>query len=80
MGFKSRSNYRVCVEVKDIFDELLTENKRLLNELLFANKCLDVLNEFKIHLNRVYDKFESIIRSDDKREFNELCDRFNGIL
>ena len=28
----------------------------------------------------VYDKLESIIGSEDKREFNELFDRFNSIL
>ena len=39
------------VLVNDIFDDLFNENKRLLNELLFANKCIEVLNEIKTFLD-----------------------------
>ena len=36
------------IEVNDILDELLDENRRLLNELSFTVKCVDLLNEIKI--------------------------------
>ena len=35
--------------VTDILQELKGENKRLLNELLYAKQCLKVLIEFKIN-------------------------------
>ena len=35
------------IKVNDVFEELSEENKRLLNELMFANKCLKVLITFK---------------------------------
>src|SRR2546421_3620365 len=64
------------METNDIFDELIAENKRLFNELLFANKCLNVLMKFKSHLIGIYDRFETIIDLEDKREFNELKDKY----
>src|SRR5260370_24384833 len=67
------------IELNDIFDELREENKRLKNELLFANKCLNVLNKFKIHLNKIYEKFDSIIDSKHKQELNELEIEFKTI-
>src|SRR5260370_31462165 len=67
------------IELNDIFDELREENKRLNNELLFANKCLNVLNKFKIHLNNIYQKFDSIIDSKHKQELNELEIEFKNI-
>ena len=34
-------------EINISFDELRDENQRLINELLFADKCLKILLEFK---------------------------------
>ena len=31
----------INIKVNDIFDELFAENKRLLNELLFSQKCFE---------------------------------------
>src|SRR5258708_7173870 len=73
---KSGKQVMSSLETIDIFDDLIAENKRLFNELLFANKCLNVLVEFKSHLIRIYSKFETIIGSEDKQEFNELKDRY----
>ena len=39
--------------VNDIFDELLDENKRLLNELLFSNKCINLFIEFKSFIDSI---------------------------
>ena len=66
----------INIKVNDIFDELLAENKRLLNELLFSQKCLNVLNKIKIHLNLIHNKYENIIDSEDKQLFNELTEEY----
>src|SRR5258708_15507158 len=73
---KSGKQVMSSLETIDIFDDLIAENKRLFNELLFANKCLNVLMKFKSHLIRIYDKFETIIGPEDKQEFNELSDEY----
>jgi hypothetical protein len=44
------SQKEVVIRINHIFDELIEENKRLKNELLFANKRLNVFNEFKSYL------------------------------
>ena len=46
---------------------------------MFVNKCLNVLNKFKIHLNNIYQKFDSIIDSKHKQELNELYIEFKSI-
>ena len=66
----------INIKVNDIFDELLAENKRLLNELLFSQKCLNVLNKIKIHLNLIHNKYENIIDSEDKQLLNELTEEY----
>ncbi|XP_054163344.1 zinc finger protein 91-like [Oppia nitens] len=55
----------IVVTIEDIFDELLVENNRLMNELLFANK----LKKFLIKL---IEKYESVIDCEDKQQFNDL--------
>ena len=70
------SNNSLDIKVNDIFDELLAENKRLLNELLFSQKCLNVLNKIKIHLNLIHNKYENIIDSEDKQLLNELTEEY----
>src|ERR1700712_816455 len=70
----------VFIKVNDIFDELSEENKRLNEELMFANNCLNVLNKFKSLLNKICVKFETIIDSEDKQELNQLEDEFNSFI
>ena len=45
--FISNKPKMASLRVNDVFEELSEENKRLLNELMFANKCLKVLITFK---------------------------------
>ena len=68
------------IEVNDIFDELSEENKRLNNVLMFANNCLNVLNKFKLFLNKICLIFESNLKSEDKQELNQLENEFNSII
>src|SRR5882757_9962154 len=65
------------IRVNDIFDDLIEENKRLLNQLLFANNCL---NKIKIHLNLIYDKYEKYIDFEYKTQFQEINEEFKQLL
>ena len=65
--------------VNDIFDEILYENKRLFNELLFADKCINVLTEIKtfIHLN--YNEIKVNLVSNQLKVFNNLCQTIEDV-
>ena len=68
------------IRINDIFDDLSEENKRLNNELMFANNCLNILNKFKIILKRFYENYETFIKLEDKQHLIELEDEFNSII
>ncbi|XP_054163969.1 zinc finger protein 267-like [Oppia nitens] len=67
----------IVVTIDEILDQLMTENKRLVKELLFANKCLNILDELKTELNLIYNKFEIKLKTEDK--FNQLRHQLNYI-
>ena len=56
-------------KVSDIFEQLKEENKKLLNELMFANKCLIKLIEFKSFIELIFQKISNNL------EVNE-CQRY----
>ena len=58
--------------MNDIFDELFNENKRLLNELLFAEKCIKVLNKIKIFINLNSNEIKVNLVSKQLKVFNDL--------
>ncbi|XP_054167418.1 zinc finger protein 425-like [Oppia nitens] len=62
----------VCIEVNDLLDEMMTENKRLVNELLFANNCLNLLNELKSYLQIIYAKYKTMIAEEDVKKWQTL--------
>ena len=64
-----------CVEVNDIFDQLFDENKRLINELLFAKKCLKILLEFKTFVDFISIKFKTILESNETKKFEKLSEK-----
>ena len=47
------------ININDIFNDLKEENKRLLNQLLFADKCLKCLTEFKSFVDLVINKINN---------------------
>ena len=65
--------------VNDIFDELLDENKRLLNELLFSNKCINLFIEFKSFIDSISLKLKPILVSNELIKYNELCNKYEEI-
>ncbi|XP_054156312.1 zinc finger protein 91-like [Oppia nitens] len=60
----------MVVTIDDILDQLWNENKRLVDELLFANKL-------KIFLMKLFDKYKEIIDGEDKHEFKLLEEVLN---
>ena len=66
--------------VKDVFDELIDENKRLFDELLFANKCINKLIELKVNFDLHSNQFKSSLDSNDWLKFERLMDELNGVV
>ena len=62
----------MSVLVNDIFDELFNENKRLLNELLFADKCIKVLNKIKTFIDLNSNEIKVNLVSKQLKVFNDL--------
>ena len=60
------------IELNDILEELLDENKRLFNELLFANNCLTKFIEFKSFIEIVFNKVNNYLEPNDCRKFKDL--------
>ena len=60
------------VLVNDIFDELFNENKRLLNELSFADKCIKVLNKIKTFIDLNSNEIKVNLVSKQLKVFNDL--------
>ena len=58
--------------VTDILQELKEENKRLLNELLYAKQCLKVLIEFKINFDFYSNKFKQSLEINEWKKFEKL--------
>ena len=68
------------INVNDIFDELKEENKRLLNELLFADKYLKYLTEFKLFVDLVINKINNSLEENDISKYREFCSTYETIL
>ena len=60
------------IKVNDIFDELIAENKRLLNQLLFSNKCLNVLIEIKTNFNSIINELKTNLSSNQLKTIEKL--------
>ena len=68
------------IEINDIFDDLREENRRLLNELLFADKCLKYLTEFKSFVDLVINKINNYLEVNDISKYREFCSTYEIIL
>ena len=68
------------IKVNDMFEELREENNRLLNELLFANNCIEMFIEFKsfVDLNSI--KFKVNLETNDLQKYEELSEKLNQII
>ena len=68
------------IEIRDIFDDLREENRRLLNELLFADKCLKCLTEFKLFLDLIFNKINNNLENNDILKYKQLRSRYEDIM
>ena len=68
------------VVVNDIFDELKVENNRLFKELLFADKCLKVLIEFKTFVELNSNQFKLNLEENNKQIYEQMRKNVNQVL
>ena len=68
------------IVVNDVFDELKEENKRITNKLLFADKFLKVLIEFKCFVELNSNQFKLNLEENNKQLFEELCEKVKQVL
>ena len=59
------------IEINDIFDELRDEDKRIFNELQFANNLIDIYSEFKSFIDSNINTFNT--DSNTLNKYQELC-------
>ena len=76
--FEHKKQYKdinKVIDVNDVLVELKEENNRLLNELLFANKCLTILCEYKIFVDLISIKFKENLKSSELEKFRQLSEK-----
>ena len=73
------SSTKLTIEVNDLFDELRQENRRLLRELSFAEKCIKLLERFRSNLKSFNNNCKCDETLEYKLNFNELETTFKFI-
>ena len=73
-------SFSFSLRVNDIFDELIAENKRLLNQLLFSNKCLNVLIEIKYNFNSIIDELKTNLSSNQLKTIEDLEMKYKNVM
>ena len=74
------SNESSFLVIEDVFEELTEENQRLLNELIFANKCLNIFIEFKAFVNSMFNIFKDNFSSIDSQKYEEFDEKLNEVV
>ena len=68
------------IVVNDVFDELTQENYRLFDELIFADKCLTILLEFKTFIELNCDNFKLNLEENKLQKYEHLCEKLKQLL
>ena len=68
------------IEVNDIFDDLSNENKRLLTDLKFADKCLKMLIDFKEFIELISHKFKYDLDLIELQNYVEMTSNIDKLL
>ena len=72
-----------CLDVNDVFEELIEENKRLNKELIFANRLLEILLEMKYNLMNKFKEFDNyeyaVFLKGDITKYIKLGEQFNNL-
>ena len=69
----------VSVISDDLIEELVEENRRQFKELLFADKCLDVMTEFKSFIDFISIQFINHLESEVWKKFEQLSAKVDNI-
>ena len=60
------------IKVNDIFDDLFSENQRLLKELLVTKKCLKVLSEVRVFIELLFTKYGHNFEPKDSNHYHRM--------
>ena len=66
-------------DMEEGFDEFSEATKDTFNEILFTNKCLKVLIEFKSFVDSIFDKIKHNLEENDFSKYKELNDKVNEV-
>ena len=58
-------------------DEIVSENRHLKNELIFTNKYLNILSEYKCFIDSVIIKFKDYLDPNECQKYENLCKEAN---
>ena len=70
----------VEIRINDIFEELNDENKRLLDDLSFANECLIKLVELKNFVELIFIKIRHNLEENQSNKYEKLNNGVNEVL
>ena len=68
------------IRVNDIFDELIEENNRLLKEIKFSKKLINVLNKYKNEFNLITNQLKTYLNSNQLKCFEELSEEYKEVM
>ena len=63
-----------------LIEELSEENGKLVNDSIFANKCLNILIELKTIFDLSSDKIKKCLESNERQKFEKLIEDINEIV
>ena len=66
-------------EEEQRLEDMSEDSKQSLNDLMFANKCLNILTEFKSFVDSIFDKIKDNLEENDFSKYNELNDKVNEV-
>ncbi len=69
----------IKISVNDLFSELKEENNRLLDELLYAKKCVKLLENYRNFIKNFLNRCECNLKIDNKIKLIELENEFELI-
>ena len=75
-----REHKNTVIDINDVLEELSEENNRLLNELLFANKCLKMFIQFKTFVDFISNKFKLNLETNELEKYEEFNEDINQIV
>ena len=72
-------NQTICTQIIDILFEIITENNRLLKQILFANKMIKILEKIKIYFNLIIAELNAILNLNDLKAIEEISEEYKEL-